>query len=119
MMSISTSEAFLIFAKWRDQKSQLQIGFFRPKLNPRPVGSPGIILSCSEQHNSISAVILIDGQQNEWRVNLADAAFQYGEPADTAVFPEWAERKWQSYLSVELPTGDSVIFAERATQEEN
>jgi hypothetical protein len=118
MMNISFSEACLILAKWRDNKSQLQITFFKPKEDLPSQGSPGIILNCPGKDAIVSALIIIDGQQAEWRVNLEGASFQYGEPVDSAVFPEFAEGKWASYLSVELHTGDLITFAERFIAED-
>lgn len=113
MTSISSEEAFLIFGKWRDNKSQLQITFFKPKDEFPPQSSPGIILNCPGNDERLSAAIVVNGQQHEWRVDLAGASFQYGEPSDSALFPELAEGKWASYLSVELHTGDLILFAER------
>jgi len=111
MTSLSSSEAFLIFGKWRDNESQLQIVFFGfGKL----VGStPGVIKETSPNEESVAAFIVEKGQPAEWRVSLRGASFQYGEPLDSALYPELAEGKWASYLFVELPDGKSIFFAER------
>lgn len=115
MVKISASEAFLIFGKWRDSKAQLQIGFF--KLDGKTAGTPGVITEASPKEETISAVIVANGQEAGWRCSLRDASFQYGEPSDSAVYPEFAEGKWASYLSVELPDGNTVIFADRFVPE--
>jgi len=112
MTSISFSDAFLIFGKWRDNESQLQIRVSKPgKLAATP---PGRILTCSPNEEKISLSIVVDRQNAIWDLPLAGASFQYGEPADSAVFPEFAERKWSSYLLAELTDGSSVLFAARS-----
>jgi hypothetical protein len=114
MMSISSSEAFLILGKWRDNKAQLQIGFFKPGKN---AGTPGVITDTSPKDETIEALIVVNGQTAKWRFPLRGASFQYGEPADSAVFPEFAEGKWSSYLVAELPDGNTILFAERFAEE--
>jgi hypothetical protein len=116
MRNISSSDAFLILGKWRDKKSQLQISFAgRGQL----AGTPAVVIETSPQEETLSASIVASGQAAVWRCNLRGASFQYGEASDSAVFPEFAEGKWVSYLLAELPEGKTILFAERFLEEED
>ena len=114
MTSISSADAFLIFGKWRDNESQIQVSF---RKEGKSAGSPAGILEVFPKEESISALIVVDGQPAKWTGDFRRASFSYGEPKDTAAFPEFAEGKWASYLLVELPDGDSILFAERFREE--
>ena len=111
MTNISSADAFLIFAKWRDDKSQVQLSIHKP--DGMVAGTPVSIISISESEESISAEIVLDGQKKKCRLNFRGGSFSYGEPADSAIFPEFAEGKWASYLDVQCPSGTIFIFAER------
>ncbi len=110
MISISSSEAFLILGKWRENNSQLQLTI---RSAGKTVGSPARITETSPSDESISALIVLDGQTQLCRLDFRGASFQYGEPSDSALFPEFAEGKWASYLLVEVPSGNVYFFAER------
>jgi hypothetical protein len=110
MMNISSSEAFLIFAKWRDFKPQIQL---MRKPAGEVAGTPASIILISEKDESIDVEIVLNGQKTKCRFDLRGASFSYGEPADSAVFPEFAEGKWASYLDAQCPSGTLFIFAER------
>ena len=99
MTNISSADAFLIFAKWRDDKPQVQLSMHKP--DGRSDGTPVSIISISENEESVFAEITLDGQKKECTLNFRGAVFSYGEPSDSAVFPEFAEGKWASYLDVE------------------
>ena len=111
MTSISSEEAFLILGKWRDSNSHLQVGLYKP--DARQTGSPGRILTCSPSDEIVSLSIVVNGQNAMWELPLKGASFEYGEPLDSAAFPEFAERVWSSYLLAKLVDGISVLFAER------
>lgn len=110
MTSISSSDAFLILGKWRDNKSQLQISLER---QGKSAGTPAVIIETSPNEEGISASIVASGQAALWRCNFRGASFQYGEAADSAAFPEFAEGRWVSYLLADMPDGGTVLFAER------
>ena len=111
MKSISLSDAFLMFAKWRDEKPRMRF-CLRKKDSPF-VGSPASIISTSESEERIDVEIILNGQNQKCGLNFRGASFSYGEPADSALFPEFAERVWASYLSVDCPSGTQFMFAER------
>lgn len=111
MMKISSAHAFLILGKWRDDKPQVQLSIH--KSDGTADGTPVSIISISESEESILAEIVLDGQKKKCLLNFRGASFSYGEPADSAVFPEFAEGKWASYLDVECLSGTIYVFAER------
>jgi hypothetical protein len=113
MEKISSAEAFLIFGKWRDEKSQVQLGI--SERNKLPRGTPAVITEISEQDETVDAVIVLNGQGQPCRLNFRGTSFQYGEPADSAGYPEFAEGKWVSYLHAVCPSGNEYVFAERFT----
>jgi hypothetical protein len=110
MDRISPEDAFLIFAKWRDNKSRLQMNL----LGPGTSGStPAMIVNVSPEEKTVEASIAAEGQPTLCSCSFREASFQYGEPSDTAIFPEYAEGKWSAYLLAELKEGKSVLFVER------
>ncbi len=111
VMNISASEAFLMFGKWRDGKSPVQLSI--RKADGSEQGSPVSIISTSEIDESVDAEIVANTQKQSCRLDLRGASFSYGEPAHSALYPEFAEGKWTSYLVVECPTGTMFLSAER------
>jgi len=111
MTNISSTDAFLIFARWRDGKQQVQLSIHKP--DGKSDGSPVSIISISENEESVFAEIVLDREKKKCLLNFRGASFSYGEPGDSAVFPEFAEGKWSSYLDVRCPSGTLFIFAER------
>jgi hypothetical protein len=111
MTKISSAEAFLIFAKWRDEKSQVQLSIRKP--DGSSAGTPVSIISISGTKESVSAEIVLSGQKKKCLLDCRNASFSYGEPAEVAVFPEFAEGTWASYLVAECPSGTALVFAER------
>jgi hypothetical protein len=114
MKSISSDEAFLIFGMWRDNASQLQLNMRGAREN---ISSPAWITEISTIDFSVSGWIVADGQKAKCVFDFRDAVFEYGEPLDTAVYPEFAEGKWASYLLVTAPSGSTFFFTERFAEE--
>jgi hypothetical protein len=112
MTNISPTDAFLMFAKWRDEKPQVQ--FCLRKVGSHMVSSPVSIFSISGNEERIDVEIVLNGQNQKCALDFRGASFSYGEPLDSAVFPEFAEKVWASYLSVDCPTGTQFLFAERS-----
>jgi hypothetical protein len=111
MINISSADAFLIFGKWRDNKSQLQVSFLES--GKQVGGTPAVIIESSPKEETISVSIVAIEQPAQWDVSLRGASFQYGEPSDSPPFPERAEGVWESYLCVEMLDGKMAFFAER------
>jgi hypothetical protein len=63
--------------------------------------------------SKVSFVILEAGQKKEWRVSFEGCKFSFGVASECAVFPEFTEGKWVSYMAIEFPVGKQVLLAER------
>jgi hypothetical protein len=111
MKPISASDAFLIFEKWRDEQPQVHLSM-RKKDGSSHGSSPVSIISTSEGDGTLDAQVVVDGKEQRWRVDWREASYLYGEPSDSAVYPEFVEGKWASYLVVDAPT-TMDLFAER------
>ena len=112
MNEISSGMAFWIFEIWRRMSTQLQLSYFGEWSDS--IGSPAVIWHTSPISSKVSFVILdTAGQKREWKLSFGDCKFSFGVASECAVFPEFAEGKWVSYLSVELPNGKRILAAER------
>lgn len=111
MNEISSGVAFWILEKWRNMSVQLQLSYFS---GSSAQGSPAVISRISPMASKVSFVILDpDGQKKEWTLSFEYCKFSFGVAAECAVFPEFAEGKWVSYLAIELPNGKQILVAER------
>jgi hypothetical protein len=110
MNEISLGVALWIFDKWKLMCSQLQASIFR---DGKSQGTPAMIEEISPGKENISVLIEANGQPAKWKLPLAGCSFSFGVPSEVAPFPEFAEGKWVAYLNVELPSGETVVFAER------
>jgi hypothetical protein len=111
MTDISSGVAFWIFDAWRKVEAQLQVVSINGALR---ASTPAVIWHTFPIASKISMVILLDdGQKREWELPLADAKFSFGTVGECAVFPEFAEGKWVSFLVADLPSGTQMLFAER------
>jgi hypothetical protein len=61
---------------------------------------------------------LDNGQNQEWRLSLADAKFSFGVESESAPFHELTEGVLVSILLAEPPTGPKFIFGELLPEEE-
>jgi hypothetical protein len=110
MNEISSGVAFWIFDNWRRVNAQLQASFFS---GSESAGSPAVIWRTSPNENKVSFVIVEAGQKKEWKVSFEHCKFSFGVASECAVFPEFAEGKWVSYMAIEFPNGKRVLLAER------
>jgi hypothetical protein len=110
MNEISSGVAFWIFDIWRQINAQLQASFFS---GSESAGSPAVIWRTSPMESKVSFVIFEAEQKKEWRVSFENCQFSFGVASESAVFPEFAEGKWVSYMAIEFPNGKRVLLAER------
>jgi hypothetical protein len=54
----------------------------------------------SDSEESVLAEIVVSEQKKKCLLDFREASFSHGEPSDSAVFPEFAEGNWVSYLAV-------------------
>lgn len=111
MLPISSSDAFLILGKWRENDSHLHVAFF---VAGRRTTSPGWILDACEGSQSVLVLTITDGLPMKREVPLARAIFKF-EEQERRHYSESSDRIWSAYLYMEMPDGTSALFAERAT----
>jgi len=111
MKPITVSDAFLIFAKWRDEQPQVHLSM-RKKDASWQGGTPVSIIATSQSDGRVDVQVVVDGKEQPLRLDFRQASFLYGEPSDSAQYPEFAEGRWASYLVVDTPT-TMYLFSER------
>ena len=113
MSRISTEDAWLIFDKWREEQSPLQLVMKRPP-GLRAVNSVFVKTVLSTSHQVLIAA-LVDGEYLNVSVNLEAAEYEYEDAS--AVLPEFAGGKWVCFLAANFPNGNRYVFGERAAAE--
>jgi hypothetical protein len=107
---ISSQDAFLILEKWKKEKRFLYI------FTSTPDGSAKFQALVSEVLRKSESLIVFaersDGGTTELGIELKGAEFEYGDPRET-FDPELAATGWVCFLSAFLPSGGSIMFAER------
>jgi hypothetical protein len=107
---ISTEDAYLIFDKWRDEQSPLQLVMKRPP-GLRAVNSAFIKSVLPHSHQVLIAA-LVDSDYVSVAVNLEGAEYEYEDAS--AVLPDFAGGKWVCFLAANFPNGNRYVFGERA-----
>ncbi len=110
MSQISAEDAYLIFDKWRDEQSALQLVMKRPP-GLRAVNSAFIKSVLPHSHQVLIAALVEDEYLNV-AVNLEGAEYEYEDA--TAVLPDFAGAKWVCFLAATFPNGNRYVFGERA-----
>ena len=111
MKEIESAEALRIFSMWAEKHSPLQVNIRKPD------GKSALackIAEVPEKDSKLSVLILFDEQRLDL-IDFTDATFGLGKPEDSA-FPEFKERTWVQFLLVELPNGESYLFAEKLVE---
>jgi len=106
---ISTEDAYLIFNKWRDEQSALQLVMKRPP-GLRAVNSAFIKSVLPHSHQVLIAA-LVDSEYVSVAVNLEGAEYEYEDAS--AVLPDFAGGKWVCFLAANFPNGNRYVFGER------
>jgi len=110
---ISTEDAYLIFDKWREERSQLQLVMKRPP-GLRAVHSTFVKSVLPASHQVLIAA-LVDGEYLSVAVNLEGAEYDYEDAS--VILPEFAGGKWVCFLAADFPNGNRYVFGEQAAQE--
>jgi hypothetical protein len=109
---ISSEDAYLIFDKWRDEQSPLQLVMNRPP-GLRAVNSALVKSVLPHSHQVvIAALVEGEGEYLNVAVNLEGAEYEYEDAS--AVLPEFAGGKWVCFLAANFPNGNRYVFGERA-----
>lgn len=110
---ISPEDAYLIFDKWREEQSPLQLVMKRPP-GLRAVNSTFVKSVLPHSHQVLIAA-LVDGEYLSVSVNLQGAEYEYEDA--NAVLPDFAGGKWVCFLAANFPNGNRYVFGERAAAE--
>jgi len=110
---ISAEDAYLIFNKWREERSALQLVMKRPP-GLRAVNSTFVKSVLPASHQVLIAA-LVDGEYVSVAVNLQGAEFEYEEAS--AILPEFAGGKWVCFVAADFPNGNRYVFGEQAAPE--
>jgi hypothetical protein len=110
---ISTEDAYLIFDKWREERSPLQLVMKRPP-GLRAVNSVFVKTVLPASHQVLIAA-RVDGEYLNVSVNLEAAEYEYEDAS--AVLPEFAGGRWVCFLAANFPNGNRYVFGERAAAE--
>jgi len=110
---ISTEDAYLIFDKWREERSPLQLVMKRPP-GLRAVNSVFVKTLLPRSHQVLIAA-LVDGEYLSVSVNLEAAEYEYEDAS--AILPEFAGGKWVCFLAANFPNGNRYVFGEQAAGE--
>jgi hypothetical protein len=109
---ISPEDAYLIFDKWREERSPLQLVMKRPP-GLRAVNS-AFVKSVLPHSREVLIAALVDGEYVSVAVNLDGADYEYEDAK--AVLPEFAGGKWVCFLAANFPNGNRYVFGERAAE---
>ena len=109
MSRISTEDAYLIFDKWREERSPLQLVMKRPP-GLRAVNS-AFVTNVLPHSSQVLISALVDGEYLDVAVNLASAEYEYEDA--TAVLPDFAGNKWVCFLAANFPNGNRYVFGEK------
>ncbi len=114
MNKISSSEAFSILDKWREDGAVIQFAY--------PVTQTGEHryrwVRVSEVISGESAAAVLSVLRDPFptvRVNLSGAKYEYGdhrEFREDERLANLAESQWVCFLSVEVPSGNKMILSE-------
>jgi len=110
---ISPEDAYLIFDKWREEQSPLQLVMRRPP-GLRAVNST-FVKSVLPHSHQVLITALVAGEYLNVAVNLEGAEYEYEDAS--AVLPEFAGGKWVCFLAANFPNGNRYVFGERAAAE--
>jgi len=114
MSRISSDDAYLIFDKWREERSPLQLVMKRPP-GLRSVNS-AFVTKVLHQTSQVLISALVDGEYLDVAVNLTSAEYEYEDA--TVVLPEFAGEKWVCFLAANFPNGNRYVFGEKAAEPE-
>jgi hypothetical protein len=110
---ISPEDAYLLFDKWREERSPLQLVMKRPP-GLRAVNA-AFVKSVLPHSREVLIAALVDSEYVSVAVNLEGAEYEYEDA--NAVLPEFAGRKWVCFLAANFPNGNRYVFGERAAAE--
>jgi hypothetical protein len=114
MSKISIEDAFLMLAKWSEERAAIQVVMSRPV---RQRAASAAIVNDVLPHSQKALLTLRDdnGEDVSVTVSLQGAEWEYEDAG--AVLPDFGEMKWVCFLAATFPNGNRYVFGERAKAE--
>ena len=112
MSRISPEDAYLIFDKWREERSPLQLVMKRPP-GLRAVESAFVTGVLPHSHQVLISA-LVGAEYLKVAVNLQSAEYEYDDAG--AALPEFAAGKWVCFVAANFPNGNRYVFGEKAAE---
>ena len=112
MSRISPEDAYMIFDKWREERSPLQLVMKRPP-GLRAVNS-AFVTGVLRHSRQVVISALVDGEYLSVAMNLESAEYEYDDA--TVALPEFAGGKWVCFLAANFPNGNRYVFGEKAAE---
>ena len=111
MKWISPDDAFLLLAKWKEERVTIQAELSRPAMQHAGAAVVSGVLPNSQK------VLLVlhdeNGEDVHATVSLEGAAWAYDD--SDAVRPEGTNSDWSRSLRATFPNGNHCVFGKRAT----
>jgi len=122
MSRISSEDAFLMLAKWSEERAAIQVVMSRPVIETsgertRTMGgqrsASAAVVDEVLPHSQKALLTLRDenGEDIGVTVSLEGAEWEYEDAG--AVFPEFVEMRWVCFLAATFPNGNRYVFGER------
>jgi hypothetical protein len=111
MSRISADDAFLMLAKWSEERAPIQLVMSRP-VRQRMAGAA--VISQVLPHSKKALLMTQDenGEEVSITVSLEGAEWEYEDAG--VVLPDFAGTKWVCFLAADFPNGNRYVFGERA-----
>jgi hypothetical protein len=111
MSRISAEDAFLMLAKWKEERARIQVVMSRPV---RQRAASAAVVNEVLPHSRKALLTLCDenGDDVGVTVSLEGAEWEYEDAG--AVLPDFADIQWVCFLAATFPNGNRYVFGERA-----
>jgi hypothetical protein len=113
MSKISAEDAFLVLAKWSEERAAIQVVMSRPV---RQRAASAALVNEVLPHSKKALLTLRDENGDDVAVtaSLEGAEWEYDDAG--AVLPEFADIKWVCFLAATFPNGNRYVFGERVAE---
>ena len=114
MSRISTEDAFLMLAKWSEERAAIQVVLSRPAIQTGGQRAASAAVVNEVLPHSQKALLTVrdeNGEDVSVTVSLEGAEWEYEDAG--AILPEFAEMKWVCFLAATFPNGNRYVFGER------
>ena len=114
MSRISTEDAFLMLAKWSEERAPIQFVMSRPaiQIGGQRTASGAVVNEVLPQTQKALLTLRDEnGEDVSVTVSLEGAEWEYEDAG--AVLPEFVELRWVCFLAATFSNGNRYVFGER------